>query len=98
MPERITPDTPLTDLGLDSLMAVRLRAAVEREFGAAPSTGDLMRADTVQAAADAITRVAQHDWQHGLLESPVTPIVASPADRRMPYPCVPCARAATARH
>lgn len=86
LPERITPDTPLTDLGLDSLMAVRLRAAVEREFGAAPSTGDLMRADTVQAAADAITRVAQHDGQQGSLESPVTPVVPSPAGRRMPYP------------
>ncbi|WP_405946457.1 type I polyketide synthase [Streptomyces prunicolor] len=84
LPERITPDTPLTDLGLDSLMIVRLRAAVEREFGAAPSTRDLMRADTVQSAADAITHAAHHDQSE--LRSPPAAIVSVRAGRRVPYP------------
>ncbi|WP_427925057.1 beta-ketoacyl synthase N-terminal-like domain-containing protein [Streptomyces sp. cg40] len=84
LPERITPDTPLTDLGLDSLMAVRLRAAVEREFGAAPSTHDLMRADTVRAAADAITRAALDDPPAH--RPPPAAIVSVRAGRRVPYP------------
>jgi phthiocerol/phenolphthiocerol synthesis type-I polyketide synthase C len=32
-PERIDPDTPLAELGMDSLMAVELRLAVERRCG-----------------------------------------------------------------
>ncbi|WP_329310652.1 type I polyketide synthase [Streptomyces sp. NBC_01262] len=61
LPEQLTPDTPLTDLGLDSLMAARLRTAAEREFGVAPALRDLLLAGTVQAAADAITRAPHRD-------------------------------------
>jgi acyl transferase domain-containing protein/NADPH:quinone reductase-like Zn-dependent oxidoreductase/acyl carrier protein/short-subunit dehydrogenase len=32
-PDRIDPDVPLADLGMDSLMAVELRIALERRFG-----------------------------------------------------------------
>nr|APD71565.1 type I polyketide synthase 4 [Streptomyces sp.] len=60
LPEQITPDTPLADLGLDSLMAVRLREAAVREFGVSLSLGDLLTAGTVRAAADVIT-LAPHD-------------------------------------
>ncbi|MGW2829732.1 beta-ketoacyl synthase N-terminal-like domain-containing protein [Streptomyces sp. NPDC001286] len=43
-PGRLTADTPLADLGLDSLMAVRIRTAVEREFRIELPLRDLMGA------------------------------------------------------
>ncbi|MEV0697919.1 thioesterase domain-containing protein [Saccharopolyspora sp. NPDC050389] len=43
---------PLTGLGLDSLMAMRLRTTVQRDFGAQPSAALLLRgASTAEAAA-----------------------------------------------
>ncbi|MEU9957653.1 alpha/beta fold hydrolase [Streptomyces sp. NPDC050982] len=50
-PEHLDPDTPLTDLGLDSLTAVRIRAAVEREFGIEVEPGVLLRRGTLRAVA-----------------------------------------------
>ncbi|MHB9755546.1 beta-ketoacyl synthase N-terminal-like domain-containing protein [Streptomyces sp. BYX5S] len=49
--DRLDPDVPLTELGLDSLTAVRIRAAVEREFGAAPEPGALLRQGTLRGVA-----------------------------------------------
>ncbi|WP_329215873.1 acyltransferase domain-containing protein [Streptomyces sp. NBC_01485] len=49
---RVTPTTALTDLGLDSLMAVRIRTAVEREFGVELPLRGLLGAGTVEKAAD----------------------------------------------
>ncbi|MER6667191.1 beta-ketoacyl synthase N-terminal-like domain-containing protein [Amycolatopsis japonica] len=47
------PRTPLLELGLDSLTALRLRTAVLREFGTQPSTALLLRgAGTAEIAAD----------------------------------------------
>ncbi|MEV7076683.1 type I polyketide synthase [Streptomyces sp. NPDC093990] len=51
---RITPATELAGLGLDSLMAVRVRTALEREFGVGLPLRDLLGATTVQEAADRI--------------------------------------------
>ncbi|WP_028809752.1 type I polyketide synthase [Streptomyces sp. 351MFTsu5.1] len=51
---RITPSTALADLGLDSLMAVRIRTALEREFAVQLPLRDLLGATTVQALADRI--------------------------------------------
>ncbi|MDL5205684.1 type I polyketide synthase [Streptomyces sp. ALI-76-A] len=53
-PARITPATAWADLGLDSLMAVRIRTAVEREFGIELPLRDLLAAATVDEAADRI--------------------------------------------
>ncbi|GGX19379.1 type I polyketide synthase [Streptomyces lomondensis] len=50
-PTRLTPGTALADLGLDSLMAVRVRTAVEREFGIALPLRALFAAVTVEDAA-----------------------------------------------
>ncbi|MFI7013767.1 acyltransferase domain-containing protein [Streptomyces sp. NPDC050164] len=50
-PTRVTPGTALADLGLDSLMAVRVRTAVEREFGIELPLRDLFAAATVEDAA-----------------------------------------------
>jgi acyl transferase domain-containing protein/thioesterase domain-containing protein len=53
---RITPATAWADLGLDSLMAVRIRTAVEREFGIELPLRDLLATATVEEAADRIQR------------------------------------------
>ncbi|MFD4553691.1 acyltransferase domain-containing protein [Streptomyces sp. NPDC058469] len=54
---RITPTTPLTDLGLDSLMAVRIRTALERDFGVELHLRDLFDATTVAEVVDRIRQL-----------------------------------------
>ncbi|KUM84525.1 type I polyketide synthase [Streptomyces pseudovenezuelae] len=49
---RVTPATAVADLGLDSLMAVRIRTALEREFAVELPLRDLLGATTVQEVAD----------------------------------------------
>nr|APD71577.1 type I polyketide synthase 3 [Streptomyces sp.] len=49
---RITPATALADLGLDSLMAVRIRTALQGEFGIELPLRELLGATTVEAVAD----------------------------------------------
>ncbi|MDH6456082.1 phthiocerol/phenolphthiocerol synthesis type-I polyketide synthase A [Streptomyces sp. SAI-119] len=51
---RVTPATAPADLGLDSLMAVRVRTALEREFAVELPLRDLLGAGTVQELADRV--------------------------------------------
>ncbi|MFF5186999.1 acyltransferase domain-containing protein [Streptomyces sp. NPDC000345] len=53
---RVTPTTALTDLGLDSLMAVRIRTALEREFGVELPLRALLGAGTVEGVAEHLGR------------------------------------------
>ncbi|VVJ18855.1 Polyketide synthase modules and related proteins [Amycolatopsis camponoti] len=46
-PARLDAETPLVDLGLDSLMATRIREAVRRELGAEPDTAAVLRGATL---------------------------------------------------
>ncbi|MGW2327769.1 beta-ketoacyl synthase N-terminal-like domain-containing protein [Streptomyces sp. NPDC001700] len=55
-PTRVTPATALAQLGLDSLMAVRIRTALEREFAVGLPLRDLLGAATVAEAAARIER------------------------------------------
>jgi polyketide synthase 13 len=50
-PAGIDDDTPLTDLGLDSLHAVRIMTAVRHEFGLELPTATLLRRGTIAEAA-----------------------------------------------
>ncbi len=73
-PDRLDPDVPLTDLGLDSLTAVRIRTAVLGEFGSAPELGVLLRQGTLRGVA-------------GLLDdapapSPAPPLPGNPCTAR----------------
>jgi polyketide synthase 13 len=70
-PARITPDTAWADLGLDSLMAVRVRTAVEREFGVELPLRELFAAVTVEDAASRIERALPRD------DTPVRPLRAT---------------------
>ncbi|MET8848993.1 beta-ketoacyl synthase N-terminal-like domain-containing protein [Amycolatopsis sp. NPDC004625] len=45
--DRLDPGTPLVDLGLDSLMANRIREAVRRELGTEPDTAAVLRGATL---------------------------------------------------
>ncbi|MGX5210551.1 beta-ketoacyl synthase N-terminal-like domain-containing protein [Streptomyces violaceus] len=70
-PTRVTPGTALAGLGLDSLMAVRVRTAVEREFGIALPLRDLFAAVTVDDAADRIRQALPRE------DTPLRPLRAS---------------------
>ncbi|MBK3576077.1 acyltransferase domain-containing protein, partial [Streptomyces sp. MBT65] len=54
---RITSTTTLTDLGLDSLMAVRIRTALEGDFGVTLHLRELFEATTVAELADRVGRL-----------------------------------------
>ncbi|MFJ9903730.1 acyltransferase domain-containing protein [Streptomyces sp. NPDC101152] len=54
---RVTPETVLADLGLDSLLAVRIRSLLEVEFGIELPLRELLGAGTVEAVADRIRQV-----------------------------------------
>ncbi|WP_338784975.1 type I polyketide synthase [Streptomyces sp. DG1A-41] len=68
---RVTPDTALADLGLDSLMAVRVRTAVEREFGIELPLRDLFAAATVEDAAARIQHALPRE------DTPLRPLRAT---------------------
>ncbi|MEU6251048.1 acyltransferase domain-containing protein [Streptomyces sp. NPDC047043] len=60
-PTRITPVTVLADLGLDSLMAVRIRTALEREFGIELHLRELLGTPTVEQLAERIGQALPAD-------------------------------------
>ncbi|MGV4926333.1 acyl carrier protein [Streptomyces sp. HJ7] len=53
------PDTPLTDLGLDSLMAVELRAHLNRATGLQIPTKAIWQHPTITALADHLTHLLE---------------------------------------
>ncbi|KUJ41290.1 hypothetical protein ACZ90_68130 [Streptomyces albus subsp. albus] len=50
--ERLDPDAPLAELGLDSLGAARVRTALERDFGVLVEPAVLLRRGTLRAVAE----------------------------------------------
>ncbi|MGW6056992.1 acyltransferase domain-containing protein [Streptomyces sp. NPDC055189] len=96
-PDRIDADTPLTDLGLDSLTAARIRTAVEREFGVEVEPGVLLRQATLRGVAELLP-------DSGGARSPREASPAAPAAPASPAapaasnaPAAPDSRAAAAQ-
>lgn len=60
-PERIGPDVPLVQMGLDSLMAVELMSALQQDLGASVALSDLLEQaslrDVGSAALGQLTEV-----------------------------------------
>ncbi|WP_051948687.1 type I polyketide synthase [Streptomyces scabiei] len=81
-PTRITPATAFAELGLDSLMAVRIRAALERDFSIELPLRDLLGAATVEDAAARIMRASPRETMPpGDVERPVSPTGPEEASR-----------------
>ena len=72
-PEGLRSDQPLTDLGLDSLMAVEIENSIESAIGVALPPASLMRARTIGQIA---TLIAEHMGSSTTSSSPKTPAVA----------------------
>ena len=53
-PDRLDRERPLTDLGLDSLMAVEVTTAVERDLGVAVSLADALEGLSIAGIADRV--------------------------------------------
>ncbi|MFE7033906.1 alpha/beta fold hydrolase [Streptomyces sp. NPDC057621] len=54
-PDHLDPDTPLTDLGLDSLTAVRIRTAIQQEFNTDVAPATLLKQATLSVVTDLLT-------------------------------------------
>ncbi|MGW0710649.1 acyltransferase domain-containing protein [Streptomyces sp. NPDC002643] len=75
-PTRVTPTTTFAELGLDSLMAVRIRGAVERDLGIELPLRDLLGATTIEETA---TRVHRPPARTPRAPGPAAPHPPSPA-------------------
>ncbi len=56
-PEELAPGDSLAGRGLDSLVSLTLKTAIDRTFGAGPSEGELIAADTVEGISSALERL-----------------------------------------
>jgi len=75
-PEGLRADQPLTDLGLDSLMAVEIENSIESAIGVALPPASLMRARTIGQIA---TLIAEHMGGASASPSLATAPLAEPA-------------------
>jgi acyl transferase domain-containing protein/NADPH:quinone reductase-like Zn-dependent oxidoreductase/SAM-dependent methyltransferase/acyl carrier protein len=60
-PERVDPERPVTEMGLDSLMAVELQTAVRRQLGVEVSLVEVLEGMTVRQLADGVLEQVSHD-------------------------------------
>ncbi|WP_283108107.1 alpha/beta fold hydrolase [Streptomyces sp. LRE541] len=93
-PDHLDPDTPLTDLGLDSLTAVRIRAAVQQELDADVDPATLLRQGTLRATAALLTRA--EDPQRQQSAPPEARETTHPAPTH-PHPTAPSGARGTAQ-
>ncbi|WP_149824079.1 type I polyketide synthase [Streptomyces tailanensis] len=79
-PTRVTPASAFAELGLDSLMAVRIRTALERDLGIEVALRDLLGAATVGETAARIQRALPTTSApaHGIRNTPPPARTTSP--------------------
>ncbi|WP_343240821.1 MULTISPECIES: beta-ketoacyl synthase N-terminal-like domain-containing protein [unclassified Streptomyces] len=82
-PEHIDPGTPLTELGLDSLMATRILAAVQRDFGTVVEPRVLLRNGTVAALAAWLEPSGAGDGTEQAAEDTLTGVLPRDAAERL---------------
>ncbi|MCM2423098.1 type I polyketide synthase [Streptomyces sp. RKAG293] len=82
-PEHIDPGTPLTDLGLDSLMATRILAAVQRDFGTVVEPRVLLRNGTVAELAAWLEPSGPEDGTEQASEDAFTGVLPRDAAERL---------------
>ncbi|MDB6007134.1 MAG: Beta-ketoacyl synthase, partial [Prosthecobacter sp.] len=70
-PEGLRDDQPLTDLGLDSLMAVEIENSIESAIGVALPPASLMRARTI---GQIVTLIAEHVGGTAAAPAPAAPV------------------------
>ena len=77
-PETLRDDQPLTELGLDSLMAVEIENSIESAIGVALPPASLMRARTI---GQIVTLLAEHVGGTAAAPAPAAPLPpAEPVD------------------
>ncbi|HEY8480172.1 MAG TPA: SDR family NAD(P)-dependent oxidoreductase [Spirillospora sp.] len=86
-PERLDPAVPLTDLGLDSLVAVRIKSGVEQDLGLTVPPSVLLRGASVDAF---------EEWAAGELGLADTPAPAASASTASTSTAVPATGAVSA--
>jgi phthiocerol/phenolphthiocerol synthesis type-I polyketide synthase D len=77
-PEEVDRDRPLTQLGLDSLLAMRARGAVERDFGLALPVPLLLRGASLTEVAEHLAE--QAGFGRGAARPAAVPSVIGPRD------------------
>lgn len=70
-PDTLRDDQPLTDLGLDSLMAVEIENSIESAIGVALPPASLMRARTI---GQIVTLIAEHVGGTAAAPAPAAPV------------------------
>ena len=73
-PEGLRADQPLTDLGLDSLMAVEIENSIESAIGVTLPPASLMQARTIGQIA---TLIAEHMSATAAVKSSIAPVLAA---------------------
>jgi NADPH:quinone reductase-like Zn-dependent oxidoreductase/acyl carrier protein len=74
-PESLRDDQPLTDLGLDSLMAVEIENSIESAIGVALPPASLMQARTI---GQITTLIAEHMGGTAAVKSSTAPVLPAP--------------------
>jgi 1-acyl-sn-glycerol-3-phosphate acyltransferase len=79
--KKVDADLPLTDMGIDSLMAVELQTLIGRDFGAAPPLASLLEGATVrQLSATMLTLLVFDDPVSSTAASSTAPEAASSSE------------------
>ncbi|MFD6286180.1 beta-ketoacyl synthase N-terminal-like domain-containing protein [Streptomyces sp. NPDC060205] len=96
-PDHLDPDTPLTNLGLDSLTAVRIRTALHHEFHTDVPPATLLKQGTLRAIATLLTTAPPGAPETARATAPIGARGTARATTTHPHPNAPIGARGTAR-